>query len=421
MGSKLLRFLLLCHDFFLGFESTMTTYHDLGIRPIINASGSVTRLGGARLPAAVVEAYQAAAQETVPIEQLQAAASEKIAAVTGTEAGLVTCGSAAALTLGTAAILSGLDVARMEQLPDCTGFPREFIVSREHRNGYDHAVRAAGARLIEVGFNEQVAGAGVRRTEVWEYLAACGPETAGIFYVLTPTSRPSLAEIVKAAHERGLPVLVDAAGELPPRENLQDIPGTGADLVAFSGGKAIRGPQASGILCGRKELVTSAALQMLDMDDHWDLWDPPAGWLEKDSIQGLPRHGLGRSMKVAKEELMALLKALELFTQGAYDEQLEQYRQWLQQVSAELEDCPVSCRLVDVGDGQTPCRLEIELDESRLRRSAMQIGLALREGEPSVYIGHGRLDENIIVVNPFCLVADQIESLSRRLVEEMGS
>ena len=399
----------------------MTTYQQLGIRPIINASGSVTRLGGARMPPAVLEAYQAAAQETVPIEQLQACASEQIAATTGSEAGLVTAGSAAALTLGTAAILTGLDVARMERLPDCTGFADEFIVSREQRNGYDHAVRAAGARLVEVGFNEQVAGAGVRRTEAWEYLAACGPQTAGILYVLTPDSRPILQDVVQIAHDQGLPVLVDAAGELPPRENLRDIPATGADLVAFSGGKAIRGPQATGILCGRKDLVAAAMLQMLDMDDHWDLWDSPAPWLEKDSLAGLPRHGLGRAMKVAKEELMALLTALELFSQGAYDAHLSEYRQWLQEISDQLRDSPVTCELIDADDGQTPCRLEIKLDESVVEQTAMQVCRALRAGDPAVYVGHGRLEQNILVVNPFCLVADQVGPLSRRLVEELSS
>jgi len=399
----------------------MTTYQQLGIRPIINASGSVTRLGGARMPPAVLEAYQAAAQETVPIEQLQARASEQIAATTGSEAGLVTAGSAAALTLGTAAILTGLDVARMEQLPDCSGFAHEFIVSREQRNGYDHAVRAAGARLVEVGFNEQVAGAGVRRTEAWEYLAACGPQTAGILYVLTPDSRPSLEEVVQVAHAQGLPVLVDAAGELPPRQNLQGIPATGADLVTFSGGKAIRGPQATGILCGRKDLVAAATLQMLDMDDHWDLWDSPAPWLEKTSLAGLPRHGLGRSMKVAKEEVMALLTALELFSQGAYDSQLSEYTQWLQEISDQLRDCPVTCQLIDAEDGQTPSRLEIKLDASVVEQTAMQVCRVLRAGDPAVYVGHGRLEENILVVNPFCLVADQVAPLGRRLVEEIGS
>ncbi|MGH9678152.1 MAG: aminotransferase class V-fold PLP-dependent enzyme, partial [Candidatus Acidiferrum sp.] len=212
--------------------------------------------------------------------------------------------------LGTAAILTGYQPGRMEKLPDCTSFRHEFIVAREQRNGYDHAVRAAGARLVEVGFHEIVANAGVRRTEAWEYEAAITPQTAGVFYVLSDVSQPSLAEVVRDAHRRNLPVLVDAAAELPPRRNLRAILETGADLVAFSGGKAIRGPQATGILCGRRDLIGPAALQMLDMDDHPALWEPPAELIDREKLAGMPRHGIGRGLKVSKEQIVALLTAL---------------------------------------------------------------------------------------------------------------
>src|SRR5580704_2917319 len=190
----------------------MSIYGEWGLEPIINASGAVTRLGGAPMPDAVLEAFRAAAGECVPLDLLQGVASRAIAEATGAEAGLVTSGAAAALTLGAAAVLTGYDLNRMEQLPHSAGFPHEFVMAREQRNGYDHAVRAAGARLVEVGFNEVVAGAGVRRTEAWEYAAAFGPLTAGVFYVHDPCSRPPLPEVVALAHRRGLPVLVDAAG-----------------------------------------------------------------------------------------------------------------------------------------------------------------------------------------------------------------
>src|SRR4051794_26268003 len=188
------------------------------------------------MPAAVLDTFCAAAADCVPLDQLQGAASRAIATATGVEAGLVTSGAAAALTLGTAAILTGYDLARMERLPHCHGIPNEFIVAREQRNGYDHAVRAAGARLTEVGFKEIVAGSGGRRTGGWGDAAAFGPLTAGVLYVYDPHSRPPLTEVVAWAKRRGLPVLVDAAGELPPRSNLRDILASGADLVAFSGG-----------------------------------------------------------------------------------------------------------------------------------------------------------------------------------------
>src|SRR5439155_3105710 len=150
---------------------------------------SVTRLGGAPMPAAVLAAFTAAAAESVPLDRLQGAASRVIAEVTGAEAGLVTAGAAAGLMLGAAAILAGDDLGRMERLPQTDGFPNEFVVAREHRNGYDHAVRAAGARLVEVGYHEIVAGAGVRRAEAWEYAAALGPDRARGPFGYSPRSR----------------------------------------------------------------------------------------------------------------------------------------------------------------------------------------------------------------------------------------
>src|SRR5690606_10087015 len=215
----------------------MSIYEKWGVRPIINVSGAVTRLGGAPMSSETLAASTAAADDAVPLDELQGAASRYLAQVTGAEAGLVTSGAAAALMLGAAAILTGHDAARMEQLPHCDGFPHELVVAREQRNGYDHAVRASGARLREVGFHEVIAGAGVRRVETWEYEAAFGPQTAGVLYVAGADSRPPLEELVECAHAHGLPVLVDAAGELPPRENLRRFIDAGADLVAFSGGK----------------------------------------------------------------------------------------------------------------------------------------------------------------------------------------
>jgi L-seryl-tRNA(Ser) seleniumtransferase len=213
----------------------MTVYEKLGVTPIINAGGSVTRLGGAPMPPEVLRAFCDAAGDAVSLEQLQAAASKRIAAHTGTEAGLVTAGSAAALTLGAAAIMTGYDAGRMERLPHAGGFPHEFVIAREQRSGYDHAVRAAGAKLVEVGFNEVVANAGVRRTEAWEYEAAFGPNTAGVVYSFANDSRPPLSEVVAVAHRHGLPVLVDAAGELPPRRHLKDIPGRSRPASSAAG------------------------------------------------------------------------------------------------------------------------------------------------------------------------------------------
>lgn len=399
----------------------MTTYKDLGLNPIINACGTVTRLGGAPMPRKVLEAFHDAAQVWVPLEQLQAAASRKIAEATGADAGLVTAGSAAALTLGTAAILAGHHLGRMEQLPKTNGFPDEIIIAREQRSGYDHAIRAAGARLVEVGFNEVTSNAGVRRAELWEFEAAITPQTAGIAYVHGPVSCPKLNDVVEMAHRHGLPVIVDAAGELPPRENLKRIPATEADLVAFSGGKAIRGPQATGILCGRQDLISSAALQMLDMDDHLELWDPPTDFIDRSKLAGIPRHGIGRALKVSKEEIIALLTALELFSTGAYDDDPPRLYSYLESIQIGLQNAHAECRIVTPSSRDRWAILEIAVDEQALGRTAFDVCKGLREGTPSVYVGHGNLAEGTLVVNPLCLNEESTDKLTRRLFEELGS
>jgi L-seryl-tRNA(Ser) seleniumtransferase len=281
-------------------------------------------------------------------------------------------------------------------------------------------VRAAGARLVEVGFNEVVAGAGVRRTEAWEYEAAVGPATAGVLYFHDPQARPPLAEVAARAHARGLPVLVDAAGELPPRSNLRDLLATGADLVAFSGGKAIRGPQATGLLCGRRDLIGAAAVQMLDMDDHYELWEPPEELIDKRKLTGIPRHGIGRALKVSKEQIAALLVALRLFTSGAYDAELPTHRRRLEQVALALVGLPVRCRIHVPTDGQSMPLLEIALDAAALGRTALEVCRALRRGRPPVQVGHGSLHEGKLTINPMHLNDERTAALARRLREELA-
>jgi L-seryl-tRNA(Ser) seleniumtransferase len=394
----------------------MSIYKKLGVEPIINATGNVTRLGGSRLRAVALEAYALASQQSVSLEHLQAAASQQIANLTGAEAGLITSGAAAGLTLGSAAILTGLDSGRMEKLPDTRDMPAEIIVAREHRSGYDHAVRASGAQLVEVGFQEQVAGAGVRRAEAWEYEAAIGDQTAGILYVEQATAHPPLADIVAVAQSHNLPLLVDAAGELPPRENLRRLATCGADLVVFSGGKAIGGPQPTGILAGRRDLIAAAALQMLDMDDHPQTWDPPVEFIDPEAVTGMPRHGIGRSMKVSKEAICALLAALDEFVSTDPAEQLARWRDWLEQIDNSLVRSAANCQLVESPDGQQPPRLEIHVNQD-----AFELCRALRAGPPPIYVGHGRLDEGILVINPVALTEEEVPLLGGRLMKLLAA
>ena len=393
----------------------MGIYQEFGITPIINASGAVTRLGGAPMNPETLAAFAEAARASVPLEQLQASASRIIAEATATEAGLITSGAASALTLGTAAILTGYNLKRMETLPHCQDFPNQFVIARQQRNGYDHAIRASGAHLVEVGFNELAANAGVRQTETWEYGATFNTNTAGVVYVYSSKSTPDLRQVVDIAHEHHLPVLVDAAAELPPKSNLKSIAATGADLVAFSGGKAIRGPQSTGILCGKKDLIGSAALQMLDMDDHLEFWDPPADFIDRTKFEGIPRHGIGRGFKVSKEEIIALLVALRLFISGAYDASVLTARSILEEIAKRLQDCPVQCAIYDKEDKESLPVLEITVKETISGPTAMTICRDLRYENPPIYLGHARVKEGKLLVNPLHLDKKAAEIISERI------
>jgi D-glucosaminate-6-phosphate ammonia-lyase len=379
----------------------MRIYERFGVRTRINAAGLLTRLGGSLMPVEVLDAMTEAAGSFVDMAELQAAASGVIARHTGAEAGLVTAGAAAALTVGTAACLAGLDPARMDRLPEADDFPHEVVMCRTHRTGYDHAIRAAGARIREVGFNDRATGAGVRDVEAWELEAAITPRTAAIAYMAAPGSRPPLAEVAALAHRHHLRVLVDAAAQLPPAENLRRFVAEGADLVAFSGGKAIRGPQGTGILCGRRDLVGSAALQQFDLDVRPETWRPPEALLPRPPLGGIPHHGIGRGCKVSKEEIVGLLVALERFV--ALDHAGEQARQerLLLALRGQLAGVlHLAARFLPAAETGRDPLLELQLDEAGLGLSAFQLSLVLQHGDPPVHLGERRAVDGILTVNP---------------------
>ena len=397
----------------------MSIYEELGVRTIINVSGASTRVSGPLMPPEVAEAMVRASQESVSMMELQAVASEKISEVTGAEAGYIISGASAGLTLGTATILAGMDPGRMDRLPDTTGMKNEFIIAREHRNGYDHAIRLAGAKFVEIGMNEIVSGAGVRRTEAWEYEAAITPQTAGIAYTVTPDSEPPLEQVVEVAHRHGLPVLVDAAGELPPISNLRKFIGMGADLVAFSGGKSIRGPQSSGILCGRRDLIASAAVQHLDMDEFFDIWDPPESLIPKGMLTGIPRHGIGRGFKVGKEEIVGLLTALRMFADGEYAAETEQQRGLLEYIADGLSGLPVQPRIIlPAGEGYP--MLHLIINSQTVGKSGFEVSKELKSGDPGIFVNEKGLREDTLIVHPMNLNQSRTEIMTCRLREVLG-
>lgn len=305
-----------------------------------------------------------------------------IAEVTGAESGWVTCGAAAGLTLGAAACIAGTDVVKINSLPADRGMPRAIVTQRGHRNSYDRAFRLAGATISEVGY---AYAEGIGRTYEYELTAAFSEETVAVAYCAhAERTGLSLSTVSALAHDHGLPVIVDAAAELPPVDNLGRFISEGADLVAFSGGKALRGPQASGIVAGKGELVESIRLQTLDMDVD------PLGWARRHSHLP-PHHGLGRSLKVGQEEILGVIAALQEFAHSDQDSVAAELAQWLETVHASIDEGTVG----SMGDGSFYPRLVIPLDTEARARAVAEY---LAGCDPRVFVPHAPLARGEIVI-----------------------
>lgn len=390
----------------------MGIYDDLGVRPVINAAGTLTRLGGSRMAPEVLAAMAEAAASFVHIDELQERAGAVIAGITGAEAGYVVAGAAAGLTLGVAACVAGLDVAAMDRLPDTTGLKDEVVVQRGHRNAYDHALRAAGVTLVEAGY---LGYPGAGGTFPWQLDAAITERTAAVACPIldTPGTLP-LPEVAAIAHARGVPVIVDASAELPPRANLRRFVADGADLVTFSGGKAICGPQASGVLAGRRDLILSVALQHQDMDVRAETWSRRA-LLADGTLAGIPHQGVGRSMKVGREEIAGLVVALRRFAAGDDAADAARWERQIAAIAARLEGLPGIAVQRRLGKRQPIPQLWLDLDADALGFGAYDAVNALLAGEPAVAVGEGRAEHGTLIVNPHVLADDEVEVVAARL------
>jgi L-seryl-tRNA(Ser) seleniumtransferase len=389
---------------------------------VINAAGTVTRYGASPMDPRVVDAMATAARWSVDMAVLHARASAVIAAATGAQSGIVTSGAMAGLLVGAAACMTGLDPAKMAALPDTSGMRNQFIVSRSHRNSYDRALRAAGAELVEVGLPDRITGCGVRDAEAWEYESLIGERTAGILYLARADGRPDLADVVRVAQAARLPVLVDAAAELPPAGNLRRFIDQGADLVAFSGGKAIGGPSASGILCGRRALIGAALLQQLDLDFVYEEWDPPAELIDKRALRGVPRHGIGRACKVGKEQIVGLVVALQLFMEEGDAVRNTRWARIVDGVVAATRALPGLAvrRVDDAAHGGCPL---VELSTARSSTapsarsapSARELAARLRNARPAIHVDDTNADLGTLVLAPHCLSLEDVPIIAAGL------
>jgi L-seryl-tRNA(Ser) seleniumtransferase len=374
---------------------TKDIYAALGVKRRINAAGTLTRLGGALMEEEVVAAMAAAARASVDIGELQAAASRTISRITAAEAGIVTTGAAAALTLAAAAAMTRWDIARMAALPQAEGFANEILLPRTHYTSYAHALRASGARIVDIGHNDRGTGAGVRGIEAWEIEAAVTPRTAAFAFAAHPGNKTDLTTVVSVCKSRDIPIIVDAAAQLPPKSNLQKFLQAGADLVAFSGGKAIGGPQASGILAGRRDLVGAALVQQLDMDVPPATWSPP-DLIDLKAMKGIPHHGLGRGFKAGKEEIVGLLVALERFAAADDEASNAALENRLGRIAKDLGD-GIAKKIVSAREtGRVP-QLYLTL------RDPLEVSRRLQAGEPPVHLSERYAAQGVLIIDPQAL------------------
>ncbi len=358
-------------------------YERHGITRIINASGATTTVGGTRMVPEAAAAMLAATESFVVIEEMNARVGEVIAEATGTEAGYVTSGSASAMLLAVAACITGTNPALAKRLPDTTGMPNEVVIHRCHHISYEQMFRAPGATLVEIG--------GLHQTQPWELESALNDRTAAVAYVDSFSVGDGALDfptVIEIAHRHGIPVIVDAASSLPPAGHLTRWTAQGADLVIYSGGKGIRGPQDSGLLAGRSDLIAAAAMH------------------------GSPNAGIGRGMKVSKEAMAGLLAALEWFMQHDHDAEYRERLAQAEMMQAVLEERPDTyCRIFADQSAYPAPLLGIHPVDGAW--DPAKVVEELKRGSPPIYCKPPR--DGGIDINMHCLFPGEPELILERL------
>ena len=334
----------------------MSVYAELGVEPIINAAGTLTALGGSLMPPEVTDALGAASRSYVVMEELHLAAGRRIAELVGVKAAHVCACAAAGISLMAAACIAGTDPQKIRQLPDTHGLMNRFVVQRAHRNPFDQALRLAGGEFVEVDSDP----GDLER-------ALQGNDVAGVYHTLAwfcPRDDLPLPQVTAMAHRSGVPVIVDAAAEVPPVANLTRFLNEGADLVTFSGGKAIRGPQSSGLILGRADLIEACRLN------------------------DCPNMGVGRPMKAGKEEIVALAKAVEMYVAKDHAAEMTVWERRVAHVIGALsglEGVRV-WRQLPFGIGQQIPHAALGWDEAAVGLTHEEVVRRLRQGKPRIAV-----------------------------------
>ena len=374
-------------------------YRKLGIKPVINAQSWVTVLGGSIMRKEVLEAMNDASKVFVDMIELNKSAGKVIAKICNSEAGLVTNGCASAQVLMSAACMTGEDDYNVEKLPNTEGMKNEVIIFKGQRNRYDKAFETSGAIIKEFGTEEDA-------TEE-DLISVISNKTCAIAYVIMPFYKPGigLKKTIEIAHKYSIPVILDAAAEIPPRSNLHRFINMGVDMVAFSGGKGIGGPQSSGILAGREDLINSAFKNSLNLHSNIAC--------------------VGRPMKVSKENIIGLVTALELYLDSNEEEEYDSWKEKSEYIKNQLKDIPN----LDVKIENTPTDRQgtqpiLYFHKDWKGKSPEKIKEEMINGDPPIYLGVGgsNLHEyigeiNIVMTNIMegeeIIIADRLNKLLR--------
>jgi len=356
-------------------------FRDLGVRPFINAAGTYTAMTASLMAPEVLDAIAYASRHFVMLDELHDKIGERIARLVRAEAAMVTSGAAAALTLGTAAVLTGTDRRKIVDLPNLAGMKSDVIVQKAHRFGYEHAVRNCGVTFVEVETPEDVDRAVSEKTAMM------------LFYNNNnPLGRIQDEAFVRLGKKHGIPTLNDAAADVPPVDNLWKYTAMGFDLVAFSGGKGLRGPQSAGLLLGRKDLIAAARLNA-----------PPNG------------NTIGRGLKVNKEEMVGMLAALERYVSldhAAERREFDRRADTIRRSAAAVPGVTAEIFVPEVANHVPHVRIGWESAARGL--TADEAVAALRAGEPSIGT---RAENNTLVVGVWMMRPGEDKIVARRLRE----
>lgn len=369
-----------------GFGETGNVYDELGVTTVINAQGTMTVLGGS-LPRPEVEAVMAlAGQHFVSIAALEFAAGKKIAEMLKLPDGyiaIVTSGAAGAMQSGLAGILTGDNEKYIQQLPDLTGLKSEVIIQKSHRNPFDHQLRGTGAKLVEVETVEDVR-------------AAINPKTAMMHFTnfANDDGKIKVEEWIALAKENKIPAMIDAAADTPPVSHLWDYANMGYDLITFSGGKAIRGPQCAGLLIGRADLVRYALLNNSPFEDT-----------------------LGRGQKVGKEEICGMVKALELYLQEDHEALNQEWQKRIDTIIQQVSKVDgVKAENINPGIANHVPTMQITWDSQKIPLTARALTETLRKSKPSIAVGDS---EKGVEINTFMLQPGEAEIVAEKLAQAL--